>query len=371
MISDDERRAYVALALTEGIGPGRLDSLRKFFGTWTGALEAPVALLGSVPAMNRRVAAAVQGRDRARVDRVLTDVAACGAWLLCPFDPDFPGVLPHLATPPTLLFGLGDRRLLPRPAVAIVGSRHPTGYGVEVTRTAARVAGAAELVVVSGMARGLDAVAHWGALEGGGATIGVLGNGLGVVYPAANRGLYERVAADGLLLTEHPPGERPNAGSFPRRNRLISALARVTLVVEAAADSGALITAREALNQGKDVLAVPGPVTSRTSAGTNRLIFEGAAPYLEPDDFLRYYPEVHPEFRAAVRKASPDGVASLRLRNDLRRLYESLDGVPRTVDALVEELRLAPSEVIAGLSELEIVGLADREPSGYRRCRWR
>lgn len=369
MLWNEERRAYVALALTNGIGPQRLDNLRKFFGTWTGALEAPVALLGSVPAMNRAAAAAIAGRDRTAVDRVLGQLTVQGGWLLHPEDPDFPATFPHLAVPPALLFGLGKRSLLLAPAVAIVGSRHPTGYGVEVARTASRVAAAAGLAVVSGMARGLDAVAHWGALEESGATIGVLGNGLGVIYPAANRALYERVAAEGLLLTENPPGERPNAGSFPRRNRLISALARVTLVVEAAAGSGALITAREALDQGKEVLAVPGPVTSRTSAGTNRLISDGAVPYLEPDDVLRFFPEVPREVRAAVRGAAGGDVAMLRLREDVRRLYESLDGVPRTVDALVDELGLPPSEVIAGLSELEIVGLADREAAGFRRSR--
>ena len=120
---------------------------------------------------------------------------------------------------------------------------------------------------MSGMARGLDAVAHAAALDAGGGTIGVLGNGLGVIYPAANRALYERVAARGLLLTEFPPGERPHAGSFPRRNRLISGLARVTVVVEAAVGSGALITAGTALDQGREVMAVPGPITSPVSAG--------------------------------------------------------------------------------------------------------
>src|SRR5438552_2295845 len=121
--------------------------------------------------------------------------------------------------------------------------------------------------------------------------IGVLGNGLGVIYPAANRALYERIAEHGLLLTEFPPGERPHAGSFPKRNRLISGLARVTAVVEAAVGSGALITAGTALDQGREVIAVPGPVTSPVSTGTNRLIRDGATPYLEPVDLLQYYPE--------------------------------------------------------------------------------
>ncbi len=160
-----------------------------------------------------------------------------------------------------------------------------------MARALAWGAASAGLAVVSGMARGLDAVAHTAALDSGGATIGVLGNGLGVIYPTANRVLYQRVAANGLLLTEFPPGERPTAGSFPRRNRLISGLARVTVVVEAAEGSGALITAGTALDQGREVMAVPGNITSPSSVGANRLIRDGAEPLLSSDDLLAHYPE--------------------------------------------------------------------------------
>src|SRR5438132_13850592 len=144
----------------------------------------------------------------------------------------------------------------------------------------------AGVVIVSGMARGIDAIAHAAALDAGGASLGVLGNGFGVVYPAANRPLYERMIAHGCLVTELPPGERPHAHTFPRRNRLISGLAGVTVVVEAAAGSGALITADCALDQGRAVLAVPGPITSPTSLGCNRLIQQGAKPALSVADIL-------------------------------------------------------------------------------------
>ena len=183
---------------------------------------------------------------------MLDEVERAGGRALLATDPEFPALLRHIPDPPPVLFALGDLGLLDRPAVAIVGSRDHSAYGAEVCRE--RSPGRpppAGLVVVSGMARGLDAVAHAAALDAGGATIGVLGNGLGVIYPAANRALYQRVAADGLLLTEFPPGERPHVGSFPRRNRLISGLARVTVVVEAAEGSGALITAGAALDQGR------------------------------------------------------------------------------------------------------------------------
>jgi DNA processing protein len=273
-----------------------------------------------------------------------------------------------LADPPPVVFALGRLDLLAGPGVAIVGSRRPTSYGREACRLAASSAAAAGLVVVSGMARGLDAIAHQMALDAGGTSIGVLGNGLGVVYPAANRRLYERMAAGGLLISEFVPGERPHAGSFPRRNRLIAALARVTLVVEAAFDSGALITANRALDQGRDVMAVPGPITSRVSDGTNRLIRDGAAPWLEPDDLLAFYPEVAAEVRARLRAGGPAAAVAARLRQELQGLYAALDGVPRSADELGERLRRAPADVLGMLSELEIDGVVARRDGGYVRA---
>ena len=291
-----------------------------------------------------------------------------GGRTLIAVDPEYPELLRQIPDPPPLLFALGDLSLLERPAVAIVGSRDHTTYGAEVARALAWGLGSGGIVVVSGMARGLDAVAHAGALDGGGGTIGVLGNGLGVVYPAANRALYQRVAERGLLLTEFPPGEKPTAGSFPRRNRLISGLARVTVVVEAAEGSGALITAGTALDQGRDVMAVPGPITSPSSVGTNRLIRDGAEPLLSSDDLLAHYPE-------AVRPA--EGFASLP--SAPRALPEGLGAVERAVAALLgaEPLPLdeivgrsgrSPQDLLAALCALEIAGVVEQRPGqAFRR----
>ncbi len=269
---EPERAAYVALALTPGIGPSRLQAILDVCHTATGALSAPFAFLRSIPGISAAAATAIASTDPASGVRAVEAAQRVGGRTLIAVDPEYPELLRQIPDPPPLLFVLGDLSLLERPAVAIVGSRDHTTYGAEVARALAWGLGSGGIVVVSGMARGLDAVAHAGALDGGGGTIGVLGNGLGVVYPAANRALYQRVAERGLLLTEFPPGEKPTAGSFPRRNRLISGLARVTVVVEAAEGSGALITAGTALDQGRDVMAVPGPITSPSSVGTNRLI---------------------------------------------------------------------------------------------------
>jgi DNA processing protein len=213
------------------------------------------------------------------------------------------------------------------------------------------------------MARGLDAVAHRAALDAGGTTIGVLGNGLGVVYPAANRELYDRVASSGLLLTEFPPGERPHIGSFPRRNRLISGLARVTVVVEAAVGSGALITADKALDQSREVLAVPGPITSPVSVGCNRLIRDGATPFLEPIDLLQHFPEcertvlpppVQPQQAAAPL---PDS-----LTREERELAQLLGAQPLHLDDLVARSSRGAGDLLSLLCGLELAGVVEQRP---------
>jgi DNA processing protein len=266
---DRKRAAYVALALTPGIGSSRIHAILQACHTATGAFSAPFEFLRSIPGLGPAAASAIVAGGVSAGVRALEETERLGGRALLLDDSDYPGLLREIPEPAPVLFALGDLALLERPAVAIVGSRDHSEYGREVARTLAWEVASAGLVVVSGMARGLDAVAHAAALDAGGATIGVLGNGLGVIYPAANRALYQRMAASGLLLTEFPPGERPTAGSFPRRNRLISGLTRVTVVVEAAEGSGALITVGTALEQGRDVMAVPGNITSPTSVGAN------------------------------------------------------------------------------------------------------
>lgn len=249
MISTNHRPAYVALALTPGIGAARLTTLLRVFHTPDGALQAPFAFLCTLPGISRAAATAICSARASDGARVLEEVERMGGKCLLAGDPDFPALLLTIPDPPTLLFALGDQALLARPAVAIVGSRDHSSYGEAIATMVSTTTARAGLVVVSGMARGLDAVAHTAALDAEGGTIGVLGNGLGVIYPAANRALYERVSARGLLLTEFPPGERPRVGSFPRRNRLISGLGRVIVVIEAAAGSGTLITVEAAWNR--------------------------------------------------------------------------------------------------------------------------
>ena len=351
----DARAAWVALALTPGIGPRRFAALLAACETPLGALSAPFAFLCTIPGISRACATAIKETREEDGARVVASADGLGASVLLPGDESFPPALVQIPDAPVLLFAQGDLALLARPAVAIVGSRDHTAYGAEVCRIVSGRAAGAGLAVVSGMARGLDAVAHQAALDAGGATIGVLGNGLGVIYPAANRGLYERVEREGLLLTEFPPGERPHAGSFPRRNRLISGLAHSVVVIEAAESSGALVTVESALAQGKEVLAVPGPITSRTSVGVNRLIRDGAAPLLEADDLLNLYP--------GCAGAAPTAAAVPAGRTDAeRRLLAELAPAGTHLDQLVAVLNRPVSDVLAALLDLELAGFIEQLP---------
>jgi DNA processing protein len=294
--------------------------------------------------------------------RTADDASRLGAVVLVPGDPDYPPFLREIPDPPPVLFCLGNHSLLLRPAAAVVGSRDHSSYGAVACRSLAGAAAEAGVVIVSGMARGLDAVAHTAALDADGATIGVLGNGLGVIYPAANRALYDRVANEGLLLSEFPPGERPHAGSFPRRNRLISGLSRVTVVVEAALGSGALITAGAALDQGREVMAVPGNITSPLSAGSNRLIRDGAAPVLEPADLLQHFPELIGS--RVTNTASPPASRPLpeQLSLEERELAGLVDSNPIHPDQLATRSRRPIGEVLGLISGLEIAGVIERCP---------
>jgi DNA processing protein len=367
---DDQRFAYLALAQVPGIGPARLETVLAAFETPIGAYSAPFELLCALPGFSRAAATALKSASLEDGRRLAEATERLGGRVLLTMDADFPELLRTIPDPPPVLFALGQLRLLEPPAVAIVGSRDHTGYGAEVCRVLAAEAAAVGVVVVSGMARGLDAVAHRAALDSGGATIGVLGNGLGVVYPSANRELYDRVASGGLLLTEFPPGERPHVGSFPRRNRLISGLARVTVVVEAAAGSGALITAGTALDQGREVLAVPGPITSPVSVGCNRLIRDGATPFLEPADLLQHFPEcerivLSPPARPPV-DASP---LPESLTSEERELALLLGAQPLHLDDLVARSSRAAGDLLSLLCGLELAGVIEQRPGRLFRRR--
>jgi DNA processing protein len=358
--SRDEIAAYLALAQLPGIGAARLRTLVAAFESAADVFHAAHGAIAALPGFSPAAATAIRATSPAAGHAILEALDRLGARCLIPGDPEFPPSLAEIPDPPALLYAWGDGRLLRGPAAALVGSRSHTTYGADAARLLSSGVAARGAVVVSGMARGIDAIVHATALDVGGRSVGVLGNGFGVVYPAANRTLYERMVQAGCLVTEQPPGERPHAHTFPRRNRLISGLAGVTVVIEAAAKSGAITTADAALDQGRAVLAVPGPITSPTSEGCNKLIQQGAKPVLCAGDVLEelglptpgHGPGANPSARALPRDLNP-------LQ---RTLWEALAAEAKHVDVLVAGAGVEVGEVLTALTELELLGLVRQEP---------
>lgn len=271
-------------------------------------------------------------------------------------DAEFPRLLAAIHDPPARLYARGgaDVALLAEPAVAIVGARACSAYGRSVTRSLARELATTGLVVVSGMARGIDGEAHRGALEGGGRTVAVLGCGIDRDYPAAHAELARRIGEDGLVVSEYEPGIEPAPWRFPARNRIIAGLCSATVVVEARERSGALITSDFALEEGRDVLAVPGEITSALSAGTNALLKLGATPVTSAADVLELY-GIEPQ---AVRRGALDPIAAA--------LMAHLRDAALTADELVRASGLDPGEGAAALMELELAGEVMLEDGVYR-----
>jgi DNA processing protein len=273
-------------------------------------------------------------------------------WELVKGHPGFPSQLLDLGEDaPKRLFGCGSReavRALARDrCVTIVGSRRASSYGLRVAEELGRLLAAAGLVVVSGMARGIDSAAHRGALAGGGITIAVLGGGPDVVYPARERRLYGEILRSGATVSEAPPGRKPESWSFPVRNRIMAAMAALTVVVEAAQPSGSLITARQALDLNRELGAVPGPVTSRLSEGTNDLIADGAAPIRGAQDVLDRLLGVG---QRHVRRRGPP------LEQALGRVVEVVERGNVSCDAVASAAAMAPSDAALALARLELLG---------------
>jgi DNA processing protein len=291
-------------------------------------------------------------------DTVLSRARELGAQILVPGDPRYPPALYDLHFPPWRLLALGDLSLLERRAVAIVGTRTATAYGERMSREVAGELARAGLVVISGLARGIDGVAHRAALECGGTTIAVLGTGLDIAYPAPHRSLQAEIARRGLLLTEELPGDRADGGSFPRRNRIIAALAETTIVVEAGRESGALGTAEHAIDIGRDVAAVPGPVDAPQSVGTNGLLRDGALFIADLDD-ARTLMKLQPRVQQTPVLATAAEVA----------VWEALATGAADVDSLVAAAGLPTRDCMAALTSLELAGAVECSLTGEIRRR--
>lgn len=289
----EEKDWIVALSQIKGVGPATIKRLKAFFETLTAidSQDAGLMQTGLRENVIRRIRSELKDEYVARVKETLyrKNIRTWTMWCS-----DYPQALLHTYDPPVVLYGRFEGEAFERPQLSIVGTRTPSHYGRGCARRMASELAERGWGIVSGMAYGIDTEAHRGVLDAGGNTVAVLGCGVDVVYPRENRKLYEEIWRTGVILSEYPPGTRPQKGFFPRRNRIISGLTLGTVVVEAAKKSGSLITAHSALEQGRDVFAVPGSIRSPQSEGPHRLIQQGAKLVTSADDVVEEFPHIRP-----------------------------------------------------------------------------
>jgi len=364
-LSDQERRAWLRLSRTEQVGPVTFHNLIARFGSASAALE-------NLPRM-----AARGGRgnftlpDPAQADAEIAALAKLGGRLIASCEPDYPAGLAALEAPPPLISILGHPHLLQKDMVAIVGARNASALARKFTDTLSRDLGFAGLVVASGLARGIDASAHEAALAVG--TVAVVAGGVDIVYPPENQTLYDAIRERGVIVSEMRLGEAPQARHFPRRNRIISGLSRGVVVVEAAERSGSLITAQYALDQGREIFAVPGSPLDPRARGTNRLIREGATLTECAEDVISALrPMLGGGFgepdRAGI--AAPPALAELDAQADRIRaqVEEALGPAAVDIDELIRQLGAPAGAVLTVILELELAGRCLRHPGN--RVSW-
>jgi DNA processing protein len=358
-----EAVALLTLLRLPGVGDRTAARLVQRFGSGSGALSAPRRDFAEV-AGRRAANARLDGDLRRRVERGVEWCEQAGVAIRVRGTPGYPARLEELYDPPAVVLTRGRVELLEAPALGVVGSRRSTASGRRTAQDLAAAAAREGVVVVSGLALGIDAAAHRGALTASGGTLAVLGTGPDVPHPPSNRGLFQRIAEEGLLVTEFLPGEPALPHHFPRRNRILAALSGAVVVVEAARRSGALITAGHALDLGRPVGAVPGSLYAPTSAGANALLRDGAHPILEPGDALGLLGD------GFLRSAGPSAGPPVRLEGDAGRAWRALSELGRSVDELAAHTGLTAARVLGALSQLELAGLAVREAGGrFRRAR--
>jgi DNA processing protein len=345
-----ERAYLVALSQVTHIGPVRLGRLRDRFGSLDLAWNAGERELARV--LDERTCRAVLAA-RAKIDpaRVMERISRSGAQIVTVLDDDYPRILREIPGPPPVLYYRGSLQTEDKPTVAIVGTRRATSYGREATNRIASDLAAAEVTVVSGLAKGIDGFAHRAALEAGGRTIAVMASGVDIVYPTEHRQLAERIVESGALVSDYPPGTKPDAPNFPARNRIISGLSLATIVVEAPTRSGALITVGFAADQGRDVYAVPGSILSSASEGTNKLLRQGATPLTSAADLLEDLQLAPP-----APEAEPAQIA-FPITDEERSIYVLVTAEPQHIDELAYSAGLTISQASVLMTMLELKGL--------------
>ena len=355
--SADSIYYWLSLRMIKGVGNSTFLSLMEIFGSPEKVFEANKKELIDA-GIKEDLAHRITERDfLSDPEEELNKVNKIGARIITFHDKEYPELLREIDYPPVLLYAMGKRIPEDQFCISIVGSRNPTQYGIRMAQDFSYRLARMGFGIVSGMARGIDTCAHKGALKAGGYTIAVLGTGIDWIYPKENKGLFQNIREHGTIITEFPMGSPPEAKNFPLRNRIISGISKGVLVVEAAKRSGSLITASFALNQGREVFAIPGSVESLRSKGTHYLIKQGAKLVEDVYDIIEEFGIDWEEKEIGQQKKE-----HIRLDSREKRIYECLSEYPVSVDEIIRKTDMDASEVLSNLLKMELKGIVTQLP---------
>ncbi len=353
-----------ALLDTEGIGIARVLRLVEVFGSIGNIFKCDLNALLTKSNLSstlvKRVYSTIQTNDLEKTnnERELETLTKLGGNFTTFWDDDYPQHLKNIYYPPLILYYLGNYKKSDSQSISIVGTRKATDYGKSATAYFSTELSKQGLTIISGMARGIDSIAHRSALKTNGRTIAVIGSGLDVIYPPENRALFNEIIENGAVFSEFPLGTKPDAPNFPKRNRIVAGLSLGTLVIESKKNGGAMQMARLALDQNKEVFAIPGNITSEKSGGTNILIQKNGAKLVqEPDDILV---ELQLKLQSSDKKRTPKPKLDLTLFEE--KVYQTLEDTPKQIDKIATESNLSTSEVLVNLLSLEFKGLVQQLP---------
>ncbi|MCL5267609.1 MAG: DNA-processing protein DprA [Bacteroidetes bacterium] len=361
-------RALLSLSMVPGVGAARLRALVNQFGDPESVLNAGERELVAVEGIDRGTARKILEREEfeKEIQTQLSKLNKAEARLITLWDKDFPENLKKIYDPPVFLFVRGTFSNADKYSIAMVGTRNPTSYGRRIAEKFAVGLAEQGITVISGLARGIDTVAHSAAVRSGGRTVAVLGSGVDVIYPAENRRLSEEITASGVLVSEYYMGAKPDAMNFPRRNRIISGMSLGTILIETDINGGAMITAGTALDQNREVFAVPGNLLERKSRGTNKLIKEGQAKLVE--DVSDVIDELRYKLRS-ILKSPPRPQVKVQLTIFEQKVYDILTEEPCHIDVLSEKGGMTTSDLLVQLLSLELKGVVKQLPGKYfTRC---
>lgn len=347
----DGRLLLIYLSQLPGVGWKTISKLENYFSSFQELFSKNPLELSMEGEIDYKLAEKIVTElDQAKVKMFqskLKEWESRNIKIISYLDENYPKILKEIAQPPWVIYALGDLDLLQQYSFAIVGTRNPTNYGKMVTEKLAKELAELGFVIISGLARGVDTIAHEGAINNNGKTVAVLGSGIDIIYPKENKKIYHSIVEKGLVLSEYPPGTEPRPGLFPQRNRIISGLTLGTLVIEASQKSGSLITAQHALEQSREVFAIPGPITSKQSIGSNSLIKQGAKLVQCIEDIIEEYSYLTLEERNKV-------IEEIQLNHMEQKILSAISNTPIHIDEIFELMKMSLPDIYEGLLSLQL-----------------